>query len=46
MVRQAMVIVSPMLGARHWPDLQASKLYDPAFSNRFRQGTHHQKDRI
>ncbi len=34
---QAMVIVSPTLGARHWPDLRQSKLYDPGFSHRFRR---------
>lgn len=34
---QAMVIVSPTLGARHWPELRQSKLYDPGFSHRFRR---------
>lgn len=34
---QAMVIVSPTLGARHWPELRPSKLYDPGFSHRFRR---------
>ncbi len=34
---QAMVIVSPTLGARHWPQLRQSKLYDPGFSHRFRR---------
>lgn len=35
---QAMIIVSPTLGARHWPELKKSKLYDAAFSHRFRRG--------
>ncbi|MBF0170362.1 MAG: precorrin-4 C(11)-methyltransferase [Nitrospinae bacterium] len=35
---QAMIIVSPTLGARHWPTLATSKLYDPGFSHRFRKG--------
>lgn len=34
---QAMIIASPALGARHWPDIARSKLYDPAFSHRFRR---------
>jgi precorrin-4/cobalt-precorrin-4 C11-methyltransferase len=34
---QAMVIVSPTLGARYWPELRQSKLYDPGFSHRFRR---------
>jgi len=36
---QAMIIVSPALGARHWPTLQKSKLYDAAFTHRFRRGS-------
>lgn len=35
---QAMIIASPALGARHWPELKKSKLYDAAFSHRFRRG--------
>lgn len=35
---QAMIIVSPTLGARHWETLNRSKLYDAAFSHRFRRG--------
>ncbi len=35
---QAMIIVSPTLGARHWPTLKKSKLYDASFSHRFRRG--------
>ncbi len=34
---QAMIIVSPTLGARHWPELTKSKLYDDSFSHRFRK---------
>nr|VFK17908.1 MAG: hypothetical protein BECKLPF1236B_GA0070989_11284 [Candidatus Kentron sp. LPFa] len=34
---QAMIIVSPALGARDWPELKKSKLYDAAFTHRFRQ---------
>lgn len=34
---QAMIIVSPTLGAREWPTLKKSKLYDKAFSHRFRK---------
>ena len=36
-VSQAMIIASPTLGARHWPDLVKSKLYDPGFTHRFRK---------
>jgi len=35
---QAMIIASPTLGARQWPQLQKSKLYDAEFSHRFRRG--------
>lgn len=35
---QAMIIVSPTLGARTWPGIKKSKLYDPAFTHRFRRG--------
>lgn len=34
---QAMIIASPALGARHWPEIQHSKLYDADFSHRFRK---------
>ncbi|NOZ52994.1 MAG: precorrin-4 C(11)-methyltransferase [Gammaproteobacteria bacterium] len=34
---QAMIIISPTLGARHWPKLKKSKLYDKTFSHRFRK---------
>ncbi|OIQ88805.1 cobalt-precorrin-4 C(11)-methyltransferase [mine drainage metagenome] len=34
---QAMIIASPALGARQWPEIQHSKLYDAAFSHRFRK---------
>ena len=36
---QAMIIASPALGARDWPDIARSKLYDPAFGHRFRRAT-------
>lgn len=36
---QAMIIASPALGARHWPEIQHSKLYDAGFSHRFRKAT-------
>ncbi|HIP81495.1 MAG TPA: precorrin-4 C(11)-methyltransferase [Leucothrix mucor] len=35
---QAMIIVSPTLGAREWDTLKKSKLYDEAFTHRFRRG--------
>lgn len=35
---QAMIIASPTLGARQWPTLKKSKLYDAAFTHRFRKG--------
>lgn len=34
---QAMIIVSPTLGARQWPEMKKSKLYDKTFSHRFRR---------
>ncbi len=34
---QAMIIVSPALGSRHWPELTKSRLYDAAFAHRFRR---------
>lgn len=34
---QAMIIASPTLGARNWPELKKSKLYDAQFSHRFRK---------
>lgn len=36
---QAMIIASPALGAADWPTLARSKLYDPAFTHRFRKAT-------
>lgn len=36
---QAMIIVSPALGARHWSELKKSKLYDATFSHRFRKAS-------
>ncbi|MCR5867541.1 MAG: precorrin-4 C(11)-methyltransferase [Aquincola tertiaricarbonis] len=38
-VSQAMVIASPTLGARQWPQLTKSRLYDAAFTHRFRQAS-------
>lgn len=38
-VSQAMVIASPNLGARHWPTLAKSKLYDATFTHRFRKAS-------
>ncbi|WP_349815933.1 precorrin-4 C(11)-methyltransferase [Curvibacter sp. CHRR-16] len=38
-VSQAMIIASPTLGARHWPELVKSKLYDPSFTHRFRKAS-------
>jgi len=35
---QAMIIVSPTLGARKWPTLATSKLYDAEFTHRYRKG--------
>jgi len=34
---QAMIIASPTTGARQWPELKKSKLYDKNFSHRFRK---------
>ncbi len=36
---QAMIVASPALGARHWPELKKSKLYDPSFTHRFRKAS-------
>jgi precorrin-4/cobalt-precorrin-4 C11-methyltransferase len=38
-VSQAMVIASPALGARRWPELTKSKLYDARFTHRFRRAS-------
>nr|VFK40263.1 MAG: precorrin-4/cobalt-precorrin-4 C11-methyltransferase [Candidatus Kentron sp. SD]VFK44410.1 MAG: precorrin-4/cobalt-precorrin-4 C11-methyltransferase [Candidatus Kentron sp. SD]VFK79833.1 MAG: precorrin-4/cobalt-precorrin-4 C11-methyltransferase [Candidatus Kentron sp. SD] len=35
---QAMIIASPTLGARTWPSIKTSKLYDAGFTHRFRSG--------
>ena len=35
---QAMIIASPTIGARQWPELKKSKLYDAGFTHRFRRG--------
>ena len=42
---QAMIIVSPTLGARQWPELKRSKLYDAEFSHRFRRGVANREDK-
>ncbi|MCK5830764.1 MAG: precorrin-4 C(11)-methyltransferase [Methylococcales bacterium] len=34
---QAMIIASPALGARYWPEIRHSKLYDASFTHRFRK---------
>jgi len=34
---QAMIIASPTIGSREWPELKKSKLYDAGFSHRFRK---------
>lgn len=39
---QAMIIASPTLGARHWPEIRRSKLYDASFSHRFRKAVKHE----
>lgn len=36
---QAMIVASPTLGAREWPTLAKSKLYDASFSHRFRRAS-------
>lgn len=36
---QAMIVASPTLGAADWSDLIRSKLYDPAFTHRFRKAS-------
>lgn len=41
---QAMIIVSPALGARTWPTLKKSKLYDAAFTHRFRRGVKEERE--
>lgn len=38
-VNQAMVIASPTLGARQWPTLVKSRLYDAGFTHRFRRAS-------
>lgn len=43
---QAMIIISPTLGARHWKTLKKSKLYDADFSHRFRQSNKINEEKI
>ena len=38
-VSQAMLIASPTLGSRHWPDLVKSRLYDASFTHKFRRAS-------
>jgi len=40
---QAMIIASPTIGARQWPELKKSKLYDKEFSHRFRKAKNKQE---
>lgn len=44
-VSQAMIVVSPTLGAREWPELKKSKLYDSEFHHRFRRRVNKVRDR-
>lgn len=36
---QTMIVVSPTLGARSWPSLKKSKLYDAGFTHHYRRGS-------
>ncbi|MEL4180280.1 precorrin-4 C(11)-methyltransferase [Roseateles sp. PN1] len=38
-VSQSMIIASPTLGSRHWPELAKSKLYDSSFTHKFRRAS-------
>ncbi|RQO54423.1 precorrin-4 C(11)-methyltransferase [Paucibacter sp. KBW04] len=38
-VSQSMIIASPTLGSRHWPELAKSKLYDATFTHKFRRAS-------
>nr|WP_295083791.1 precorrin-4 C(11)-methyltransferase [uncultured Roseateles sp.] len=38
-VSQSMIIASPTLGSRHWPELAKSKLYDASFTHKFRRAS-------
>ncbi len=40
---QAMIIASPTIGARQWPELKKSKLYDKDFTHRFRRAVKKQE---
>ena len=42
-VSQSMVIASPTLGSRGWAELTKSKLYDAAFTHRFRRASQSQE---
>jgi len=39
LVSQSMIIASPALGARGWPELTKSRLYDAGFTHRFRRAS-------
>lgn len=41
---QAMILVGPTLGARHWTELERSRLYDPTFTHRFRRAAGPKED--
>jgi precorrin-4/cobalt-precorrin-4 C11-methyltransferase len=41
---QAMIIASPTIGARQWPKLKKSKLYNKDFTHRFRNATQKKQD--
>lgn len=41
---QAMIVASPTLGAANWESLVRSKLYDPAFTHRFRRAVTNSDD--
>ncbi|MDR2506693.1 MAG: precorrin-4 C(11)-methyltransferase [Candidatus Accumulibacter sp.] len=41
---QAMIVASPALGSSAWETLVRSKLYDPAFTHRFRRGLRRQHE--
>lgn len=43
---QAMIIISPTLGARYWTDLKKSKLYDEDFSHKFRKAKVNNKAKL
>lgn len=42
---QAMIIISPTLGARKWESLKKSKLYDESFTHRFRKANNNESNK-